>query len=366
MQKDFHYYATYCAAYLSGYNHEESLAIAYSAQFVDDCSKTLLKELGISKDVATTQLQMELMDSRADILELQEITRIWSSFHFLPVDLYADKKWRPKMYMRKFRLICGPNGDLLVDTINLAKGKSLQAVGIAMHVLADTWAHANFAGTPSLVINNTNFDFSEIIKDEEGFKERQIQFKHNATMKDDIENCTYVSCIYSNNENSIMNLGHGRAGHIPDYSFIKYRYMPAWGDYKLIIKDNPTDYYKAFTQMVYAMKFLRGEYDSFEKNTFDIQATSEYSDRIKEILEKRQPNACKEWKEFGEELSGKEIPDYDINTYQNEYRKANADMKNETFIGQFVAGAKAQKEMVTNSILMSKNNLAGFYRIKRK
>ena len=24
-----------------------------------------------------------------------------------------------------------------------------------MHVLADTWAHRNFAGTPSLVINNT-------------------------------------------------------------------------------------------------------------------------------------------------------------------------------------------------------------------
>ena len=26
-----------------------------------------------------------------------------------------------------------------------------------------------------------------------------------------------------------MNLGHGRAGHLPDYSFAHYRYQPAWG-----------------------------------------------------------------------------------------------------------------------------------------
>ena len=27
MQKDFHYYATYAAAFLAGYSHEESLAV---------------------------------------------------------------------------------------------------------------------------------------------------------------------------------------------------------------------------------------------------------------------------------------------------------------------------------------------------
>ena len=35
MNKDFHYYATYCAAILAGYSHAESLDICYSAQFVD-------------------------------------------------------------------------------------------------------------------------------------------------------------------------------------------------------------------------------------------------------------------------------------------------------------------------------------------
>ena len=360
MQKDFHYYATYCAAYIAGYSHDECLEIAYSAQFVDNCSKTLLKNLGAPTAAATTQLQMELMDSRVDIWALQDITRIWASFHFLPMDLYAKKKWRTKVYLHRYRMICGPNGDLLVDTVNLAKGKSTQAIGIAMHVLADTWAHANFAGTPSLVINNTNFDFYEIIKDEEGFKERKINFKHNANMKDNIDNGVYVNSIYSNKETSIMNLGHGRAGHIPDYSFIKYRYMPAWNDFKLLIKDNPTDYFKAFTQMVYALKYIRGEYETFEKNTYDFKAVEKYSERIKGILEKRQLDASEDWKKFGEELSGQEIEDFDLDKYQSSYKTVPEDMKEKSFIGKFITAALDQKKMVTSRIIESNNKIAGF------
>ena len=89
MQKDFHYYATYCAACLSGYPHEESLTIAYSAQFVDLCSRTLLSRIKGPEQAATTQLKLELMEVTTNIIGLQDITRIWSSFHFLPYDLSA-------------------------------------------------------------------------------------------------------------------------------------------------------------------------------------------------------------------------------------------------------------------------------------
>ena len=92
MQEDFHYYATYCAAYIAGYSHDESMTICYSAQFVDMCSRTLLGKLKAPLSAATTQLQLELMDARTDPTGLQDITRIWSSFHFLPRDLYAEVK----------------------------------------------------------------------------------------------------------------------------------------------------------------------------------------------------------------------------------------------------------------------------------
>ena len=75
--------------------------------------------------------------------------------------------------------------------------------------------------------------------------EKKINFRH-TTAPDDVEKGLYTSSIYQGNENSIMNLGHGRAGHLPDYGYARYRYMPAWGEYREIIKDNPSDYKHAF------------------------------------------------------------------------------------------------------------------------
>ena len=363
MQEDFHYYATYCAAFLAGYSHEESLDIAYSAQFVDLCSATFLRKIKASPVAATTQLQLELMDARTDIIGLQDITRIWAAFHFLPRNLYAEKKKRTKRYMNKYRLICGPNGDLLVDTVELAKGRPLQSVGIAMHVLADTWAHMNFAGTPSYVINNTDYEFYELFKSGDTYEEKQITFRHSTSAPDDPENSIYTNSLLQNSENSIMNLGHGRAGHLPDYSFARYRYLPAWGEYRDIVKDNPSDYFRAFCQMIHAMKYIRGDVPSFEKDTYDFDAVSKYEDRIKEILEKRQLNACGDWKKFGEELSGQTVEDFDLEKYQGEYISASKDEKEETFIGKFISGAIAHKSMITNRIYSSGNMLAGFSKV---
>ncbi len=354
MQGDFHYYATYCAAFLAGFSHEESLEICYSAQFVDLCSRTFLSKIGAPLNAATTQLQLEMMDARTDIIGLQDITRIWASFHFLPGDLYAKKEKRTKRYMDRYRLICGPNGDLLVKTIELAKGKGLQHTGIAMHVLADTWAHRYFAGTPSLVINNTDgyfYEFNDTWK--------KVKFRHNPSAPDDIENGLYSNSLFQSRENSIMNLGHGRAGHFPDYSFAKYKYLPAWGEYKEIIKDNPSDYRNAFSQMVYAMKYLKGSIDTFEKERYDDSVLEKYGERIDSILRKRQLIASEDWKKFGSELSGHEIEDFDIEKYQEEYLKADKKQKDSTYIGGFVTAAKAQKAMVTGEIYNSGNRLAG-------
>ena len=357
MQKDFHYYATYCAAYIAGYSHTESIAIGYSAQFVDCCSRPLLTKLKGPAAAATTQLQLEMMDAKLDPVGLQNVTRIWASFHFLPGDLYAVKNRVSRMYRNKYRLICKPNGSLVKDTVELAKGKSLQSVGIAMHVLADTWAHQNFAGTPSLVINNTNFYFYELLDDGQ---RRKIEFRHNPSAADNLEKSIYTNSLYQAQENSIMNLGHGRAGHLPDYSFVRYAYLPAWADYEEVIKDNPSDYYHAFCQMIYAMKYLRGVYSDFEIGQYDMDAINQWDSEIRQILQKRQLNSCEDWKAFGERLSGQVIPGFDLDQYQQEYMDAQKRSKDDTFLGRFFLAALAQKSMVTNKIFKSKNLLAGF------
>ena len=320
MQKDFHYYATYAAAYLAGFSHEESMAICYSAQFVDECSRTYLKGIRAPISAATTQLQEEMADARTDLIGLQDITRIWASFHFLPGDLYRNPKVRcSRAYRRKYRLICGPDGELAADTVRLARGKSLEAAGIAMHVIADTWAHQYFAGTPSVVINNVSGYFYEIILKDGKPEEHKISFNHNPATADDLEKREYTNTMFQSSENSVMNLGHGRAGHFPDYSFARYRYMPAWADYNEVVKDNPADYSLAFSQMIYALKYLKGDIEEFEVEKYDFSTMAPYKDEILSILSKRQPDACADWKAFGEKLSGCVIEEFDVNKYRDEY-----------------------------------------------
>lgn len=355
MQKDFHYYATYCAAYLAGYTHEECLAIAYSAQFVDCCSRTYLTRIKAPLAAATTQLQLELMDADTGFFGLQDITRIWSSFHFLPQNLYAEKNRCTRYYRSKYRLICGPNGPLAAETVRIARNKTLQAAGLAMHVIADTWAHQYFAGTPSLVINNTTQPFYELRED----GAHPIHFRNSASKPDDPEHFAYTCSLYQMSEHSIMNLGHGRAGHLPDYSFIRYRYMPAWGDYREITKDNPSDYYHAFCQMVFAMQYLHGERGDFETDCYAWETVQPYEAEIRHILEKRQLDSCADWEAFGSSLSGKQIPDFQIDQYNEEYMHAEPEQKNDTFLGGFILAALAQKSMVTNRIFRSGSLLAG-------
>ena len=359
MQLDFHYYATYCAACIAGYTPEESLQIAYSAQFVDCCSVTLLSKTGGPLSAATTQLQLEMMNEGSDISSIQNMTRIWASFHFLPGDLHAEKEKCGRRYLSKYRLICNPNSSLLAETVELVRGRGLPAAGLAMHILADTWAHRYFAGTPSLAINNTTKYFYEIVPEGESFKLRPIRFNHNPSSPDVPEKGVYTNSLFQSEENSVMNLGHGRAGHLPDYSYARYIYMPAWGEYKEIIKDNPSDYLHAFCQMVYALKCLK-EGKPFETERYDAEAIWPYKDDIIHILTTRQTDACSDWKALAERISGCSVEDFDIEKYQKEYMNADESSRDETFLGQFFIAAMAQKSMVTNRIFISGSLIAGF------
>ena len=365
MQKDFHYFATYAAAFLAGYTHEESLEIATADQFTDLCTRTFLANIKGPLHAATTQLQLELMDARTDPVGLQDITRIWASFHFLPYDLYAPCPRGSREYKEKYRLICRPNGTLVKETVELAKDRPLSAVGLAMHVLADTWAHQYFCGTPSLVINNTNYHFFELVPGGDGtdpsvLSERKIIFKNSLGVEDDFENGIYVNSLFQSSEYSIMNLGHGRAGHLPDYSFARYKYLPAWGNYEEITKDNPSDYMHAFTQMIYAMKYLRGKIADFELDKYDEEAINPYRDEIVDIFEKRRLDSSDDWAAFGKKLSGREIKDFDIEGYKDEYTNSPRDAKEDTWLGCFFEAALRQKSMITNRIFRSGNMQAGF------
>ena len=84
-----------------------------------------------------------------------------------------------------------------------------------------------------------------------------------------------------------------------------------------------------------------------------------HPDEIETILRKRQPDACAEWKAFGEKLSGCEIGEFETENREAEYLAAGEKGRDETFLGRFIIAALRQKSMVTASIYRSGSRLAG-------
>ena len=63
---------------------------------------------------------------------------------------------------------------------------------------------------------------------------------------------------------------------------------------------------------------------------------------------------------MGGELAEREIPDFDLESLENEYLSAAPEEKDGTLLGAFFLAALAQKSMVTNKIFRSGNLLAGW------
>ena len=131
----------------------------------------------------------------------------------------------------------------------LVRRFGLILLGVRSHVLADTWAHQDFAGVSAEV--NTYFD----VKGELG---RQSIDYVDVGGPDNWKNVVLEtsSALFGNsNFESVPNgtsyLGHGWMGHFPDYSFVKFRYKPWWAGEKAkpLVRDNPVHYHNAMLEL---------------------------------------------------------------------------------------------------------------------
>lgn len=282
MNKDFHYEGTYCAAIEAGFEEKEAQIIAKAAQAVDECTETFLREKGVF-DAGVITMETSVLDvfkelEKKDIERLREIRKVWMPFHFLPGNLdgeveytgeksYKDKKFFTERDEEDFRCLCLHNSETVFQMLqetrkeyeNFAtmgeeenedeREKMLYLIGIRMHVLADTWAHEFFTGTPSWWINNAT-DFHKIKPD---------------TSLNEIGTPNGVSMY------SIYYLGHGRAGHYPDYGFLTYTYQPQWKRKgERISKGNTVNFELAYAQMVDAMEYITGKKETFLRSDKDL------------------------------------------------------------------------------------------------
>ena len=360
MNKDFHYYGTYVAARLAGYDFESAQTIAHAAQYVDDSVPAMLDRCCLEglTPIPTSHSEAELKKASGGKAWnenfLDEIGRVWPVFHFLPGNLENKETYQGPLSdsgleanwdyddeaKEQFKLMCLPNSNLvkgIIDELIFGDSLTLHDVGIRMHVLADTWAHKYFSGVPAWFTNRSS-DFKNLT----------------AKLENPLEMPDWL--FY----NSFYYLGHACAGHWPDYPFLKYQYKPKWRNEK-VTKDNPGDFLLAFKQLVEALRCIKAN-EEFKLDTYDGLKEGKNEEIIKQILDTQMHDQCDKWKRCipDIEVDGKklEIPaDYDTELWLTQARRTNSDPKNTDYY-KFNKAAIRHFDYVKN-LLASKNVFIG-------
>jgi hypothetical protein len=236
MQIDFHHAATYVAARLAGFPHDDADIIAHAAQYVDDATcdgaikfdnKAIYKRISSSHKA----IDFQNFDPVEDLL-------VWMPFHFLPGNGGADSADNPEgTFIHK--LVTLPDSPVAQEMVRSAlldhdKPYSLHRLGITMHVYADTWAHQGFAG----VLDDINDveDFDEL--DDSGVFEGGLN--------------GFISSVL---DDVVPPLGHGRANVFPDMPFLSWKYKNGHGTE--VTRNNTDIFCKAANALCKAMKRYR-------------------------------------------------------------------------------------------------------------
>ena len=153
---------------------------------------------------------------------------------------------------------------ILKNTANLARFK-LILLGVRAHVIADTWAHQDFCGI-SNVFNtywDVNYDPSSWDPRKWGYGRQSIDYDDGTTSGWKNQVLSGGNKIFAKNLEAVPNgtsyLGHGWMGHMPDFSFVKFRYKPCWADPKTaVVRDNPQEYQSAWLELVSLFSQAKG------------------------------------------------------------------------------------------------------------
>lgn len=316
MDRDCHFYMTYLAAREAGFNHPDANQISVAAQYVDDCDETFVYQTSTAKQVFTLNIAEHIKHQVVKVkpeggnnFEFYPILtglgntwtgttgeegnrQVWVPFHFLPGNFKLPTKSRPDCDMHEVRdlqgvdlsqwpseaktfmnFLCRPNSPIATDAARSmvdnygklehhARTVALHHLGVVMHVLADTFAHRDFAGTPLKMVNdveggdkNSEFTTEGVWKNEHWIIDEKKWKKIDWYVATRNLFSDYI-CRYAPRISKIAFLGHGQAGHLPDTSCIAFKLKRAWSTVP-VLSNNPETYLQAFMNMTTALRCAR-------------------------------------------------------------------------------------------------------------
>lgn len=155
---------------------------------------------------------------------------------------------------------------------NLRRFK-LILLGVRAHVIADTWAHQDFCGLNNVMntywdVNYEPSSWQNPLSLLNPSKWRQsIEYDDGTTSGWKNQVLSYseakigrLSKNFEATPNATSYLGHGWMGHLPDFSFVKFRYKPCWANPETAIeRDNPKEYQSAWVELVSLFTQAKGK-----------------------------------------------------------------------------------------------------------
>lgn len=321
MNIDCHYYGTYYIAKKAGFSDEDALQIAWAAQTVDECHVKNMGELTkMASDSSVLRefdscFLLTILDTADDIrhtfscnalientsmpsqIMLTAVRSIWMPFHFLPgnwrkalafnqmefyqgsdSDFLNIKNQHYGQNMHDWGLMCRTSSETCWQMIKNAKKQyhewkgindeiALSAVGIAMHVLADTWSHEFFVGSPNRLINFA-------------VREKNAPLVHSMSTED-LVRISFSDYTYDA-------LGHGPAGTAPDIPYLNEKYV-LYHDFlskyaesaKFKVRNNQKRFLNAFCQMLLALRYVISD----DNPEADALARENFLDKYAEVKE---------------------------------------------------------------------------------
>ena len=259
MQKDFHFNCIAVLARAAGFKVEQALTLAYASQYVDDSVESeRIKVGGMYFDpVRTAHYGLRAFDWSVQ-------KNIYISFHFIPPHPLKT----PQDPLRS-----EPNSEfaqmIWKEALKEKEGtQRLCRLGIALHTIADSWAHSRFSG-----------------REDDENKVANIRVSENGGWINPKLPNFYLDFL--------PKIGHAKAGHYPDQPWQKWMYLGYRPRRK--IHRNNTD------EFMHAAEHIHGLLKRVRKTKPDpVKRWSSISDKIHDlftIVDEKVDRRCHWWRE---------------------------------------------------------------------
>jgi hypothetical protein len=211
MLQDFHYEGIAVLARAAGFTEWDARVMAYASQYTDDAAESEPIAVGelIFDPVRTAHVGLQAFEWATQ-------KKVFIPFHFLP----------PKPIREPTdTFVTAPGSPFALDLVERACAETqpllkLCRIGVALHTLADTWAHQGFSGR--------THDENDV---------EAIHLEVEGTMKHLGLQNVYLDWL--------PEIGHAEAGTHPDTPYLTWRHTKPHFDNRVVDRNNTQDFLEA-------------------------------------------------------------------------------------------------------------------------